>query len=141
MAKIPKNYYNIVRVKLSKINFMGFFYHIFGVIYYVIWSAIGLLVLVALFMLVGTKPLDTFSQLKGLKENISGVQSVVNQAGSIGDLVKNLQTGGIPNLSSLPKATQDCLKKEIGEKQLADLIAGKVKPSPDLIFKAMPCIK
>ncbi|MEK9158952.1 MAG: hypothetical protein AAB673_03035 [Patescibacteria group bacterium] len=120
---------------------MGFFYHIFGVIYYVIWSVIGLLVLAALFMVVGTKPLDAFSQLKSLKANLSGVQSVVNQAGSIGDVVKNIQTGGIPNLNSLPKATQDCLKKEIGEKNLNGIVAGTIKPTPDLIFKAMGCLK
>jgi len=120
---------------------MGFFYHIFGVIYYVVWSVIGILLLVAIFLLVGTKPLEAFSQLKNIKANLSGVQSVVNQAGSIGDVVKNIQTGGIPNLNSLPKATQDCLKKEIGEQNLNGIIAGTIKPSPDLIFKAMGCLK
>lgn len=120
---------------------MGFFYHIFGVIYYVVWSVIGILLLVAVFLLVGTKPFDTFSQFKNIKANLSGAQSIINQAGSIGDVVKNIQAGGIPNLNTLPKATQDCLKKEIGEQNLNGIIAGTIKPSPDLIFKAMGCLK
>ena len=50
-------------------------------------------------------------------------------------MVKNIQTGGIPNLNTLPKATQDCLKKEIGEQNLNGIIAGTIKPSPVWFLK------
>jgi hypothetical protein len=119
---------------------MSFIYHIFGIIFYVIWSIIGALILVGLILIFVFKP---WQAVAGGNFNLGAVGSLIGQAGGMGDLISQLQSGGgiKDSYNNLPKASQDCLRQEVGSQKVDDILAGKISPGSDVILKAAKCIK
>lgn len=126
---------------------MRFIYHLFGTLFFIVWTAIGLALIAGVLLLFSAKPWESLSGLMpGGKLDVSalgGVMKTMGQAGDIGDLVQKMSAGKDvkEEFISLPKEQQDCLYKELGEKTVNDALAGKIQPTPDLIFKGMKCMK
>lgn len=119
---------------------MGFIYHIFGIIFYVIWSIIGALILVGIILIFVFKPWQSVAG--GL--NFGSVGALLGGAGGgVGELIGQLQSGnGIKeSYNNLPKASQDCLRQEVGNQKVEDILAGKISPGSDVILKAVKCLK
>ncbi len=127
---------------------MRFFYHLFGALFFIVWTVLGLALIAGIFLLFNTKPWEALSGLMPSgKLDVSalggGLTKTMGQAGDIGDLVQKISSGKDINeeFKSLPKVQQDCLYKELGDKTVNDALAGKLQPTPDLVFKAMKCLK
>lgn len=118
---------------------MSFLYHIFGIIFYIIWSIIGAAILVVMVLLFMFKPWNAMSGGVGL----GSLTSMMGQVGGVGDLIKNIQNqGGIKeSYGNLPKTTQDCLKKQLGEQKLNDLLAGKTQLNSTVMMQAVQCLR
>ncbi|MBI5732098.1 MAG: hypothetical protein HY982_01935 [Candidatus Magasanikbacteria bacterium] len=123
---------------------MRFLFHLFGIIYFIIWTAIGVALLAGALLLIKVKPWQLVSGVVG-GSNLGAVGSLLGNTGNIADVVKKFQgdSGAAAGaFNSIPKAQQDCLVKELGSKTVNDALAGKkIEPTPDMILKAMKCIK
>lgn len=124
---------------------MRFFFHLFGTLFFIVWTVIGVAILAGVFLLVSAKPWQAVSGLvsgNGLG-SLGGLSAMVSNAGNLGDLVQKMSQGKDikEGFNSLPKAQQDCLYKELGSKTVSDALAGKIQPTPDLALKAMKCLK
>lgn len=119
---------------------MSFIYHIFGIIFYVIWSIIGALILVGVILIFVFKP---WQAVAGGNLNLGSVGSLFGQTGGVSDLIGKLQSGGgiKDSYNNMPKASQDCLRQEVGSQKVDDILAGKISPGPDVILKAAKCLK
>lgn len=122
---------------------MRFIFHLLGIIYFLIWILIGAALLVGAFALIKVKP---WQMVGGLINGggLGGLSSMVGNVGNVGDLLQKIQTknGNVPEIyNSLPKEQQACLKKEIGDKTVESALLGKLNLTPDLVLKAMKCVK
>jgi len=135
---------------------MRFIFHFLGIIYFIIWIVIGAALLAGFFVFVKVKP---WEMLKGFNlgvtsgltgnvgnlGNLSNVSGAFSSVGNIAGVVQKLQSnkGDLAGaFNSLPKSEQDCLRKELGDRLVNDALAGKkVEPTPDLVIKAMKCVK
>lgn len=124
---------------------MRFLYHLFGILFFIVWTVIGAAILIGVFLLVSAKPWQAVSGLMsgGGLGSLGGLSGLMGSAGNMGDLVQKMSSGKDikEGFNSLPKTQQDCLNKELGSKTINDALAGKLQPSPDLVFKAMKCLK
>lgn len=124
---------------------MRFLFHLFGTLFYVVWTVIGAAILVGVLLLVSAKPWQAISGIvsgSGLS-GLGGLSSIMGRTGNIGEVVQKMSSGKniSEGFSALPKTQQDCLSKELGGRTINDALAGKLQPTPDLIMKAMKCIK
>ncbi|KKR48333.1 MAG: hypothetical protein UT86_C0007G0012 [Candidatus Magasanikbacteria bacterium GW2011_GWC2_40_17] len=120
---------------------MRFIFHLLGIVYFVIWIVIGAILLFAMFTFLKVKP---WAMLGGTN-SLQNISNVFNQAGSVADVIQKIQANkgdvGVA-FNSLSKDQQDCLRKELGDKTVSDALSGvKINPTPDLILKAMKCVK
>lgn len=129
---------------------MRFIFHLLGILFFIIWIVIGAALLAGIFLLFSLKPWQALGPMMsgggglGNLGAISGIVGNLGNMGQMGELVKKLQSNGgdaAATFNSLPKTQQDCLTKKLGSKTISDAMAGKLQPSPDLIFKAMECLK
>ncbi len=123
---------------------MRFIFHLLGIIYFAIWIAIGAALLIGIFALVKAQPW----QMMGNLGNFNGVGSLMGafgSAGNVADVIQKIQSNKgdiVAAFGSLPKSQQDCLRKELGNKLVDDALAGKtIDPTPDLVLKAMKCVR
>lgn len=120
---------------------MRFIFHLLGIIYFLIWIVIGSALLIGALAVIKIKPW----QMLGQVGNWSQMMGVVNNIGSTADVMQKVQNNRgdvVSVLNSLPKSQQDCLRKEVGEKTVNEVLSGKkFDITPDLIFKAMKCLK
>lgn len=127
---------------------MRFIFHLLGILFFTIWIVIGAALLVGIFLVFQMKPWQAIGSMMGGSSGglgvISGIMGSLGNVGNVADVVKKLQSNGgdaAATFNSLPKTQQDCLTKKLGNKTISDAMAGKLQPSPDLIFKAMECLK
>ena len=121
---------------------MKFIYHIFGIICYIIWSVIGIAIIIGGYSFYKSQP-ALVSSLMGTK-NLTSVVSSISNAGNIGDLMQKIQSkkGDIAGAyNSLSKDQQTCLKTELGNDTITQALAGTLNFTPDLVLKASKCIK
>lgn len=123
---------------------MRFIFHLLGILFFLIWITIGAAILAGLVLLFILKPWQAFfpanvgatgSQSKGVVGSLMGSAMVSGLLPKFGS--KELDEG----FKSLSKGQQDCLNQELGAKTVNDALSGKVQPTPDLILKAMKCLK
>ncbi|MCX6779203.1 MAG: hypothetical protein NTU97_03155 [Candidatus Magasanikbacteria bacterium] len=119
---------------------MRFIFHLLGIIFFVIWIAIGGVALFGVLTLAKTQPWQMLSSI-----NLGGLTNTVGSVGNIADVVQKIQANkgdAAAAYNSLSTTQQDCLKKELGSQTITDVLAGKqIQPTPDLILKAMKCVK
>lgn len=127
---------------------MRFIFHLLGILFFTIWIVIGAALLVGLFFVFTMKPWQAIGgMIGGGSGGLGAISSMMGNLGNIGnvaEVVKKLQSNGgdaAATFNSLPKTQQDCLTKKLGSKTISEAMAGKLQPSPDLIFKAMECLK
>ncbi|MBI5230340.1 MAG: hypothetical protein HY981_03530 [Candidatus Magasanikbacteria bacterium] len=126
---------------------MKFIYHLFGTIFFVVWAGIGLVLLVSGFALAKAKPWQGIApmmsalssegfggKMSGLGgTQLSGIQEMMQKMGQFGT-VKGFY-------DSLKPAEKACLAKQLGEKNLADILANpQYKPTPDVVLKGVQCL-
>jgi hypothetical protein len=123
---------------------MRFIFHLLGILFFIIWIVIGAALLIGLLFVFQAKPWQMMGGNSGGFGAISGMMGNLSNVGNVAEVVKKLQSNGgdaAATFNSLPKKQQDCLIKKLGSKNISDAMAGKLQPSPDLIFKAMECLK
>ena len=129
---------------------MRFIFHLLGILFFLIWIVIGAALLAGIFLLFSLKPWQALSPMMnnggglGNLGAISGLMGNLGNVGKMGELAQKLQNNNgdiAATFNSLPKSQQDCLTKKLGSKTISEAVAGKLQPSPDLIFKAMECLK
>lgn len=129
---------------------MRFIFHLLGILFFTIWIVIGAALLAGIFLLFSLKPWQALGPMTGGDLGnlgmgaFGGMVGQLGNVGKMGELAQKLQSNGgdvAAVLNSLPKSQQDCLNKKLGAKTISDAMAGKLQPSPDLIFKAMECLK
>ncbi len=119
---------------------MRFLFHLLGIIYFLIWIVIGAALLVGIFTVAKLKPWT----MLGNVGNFGSTLGVLNSTGNIGDVLQKIQSkkGDIPAaFNSLSKDQQTCLKNEFGESTVNQALAGTLNFTPDLLLKAMKCVK
>lgn len=118
---------------------MSFLYHVFGIIFYIIWSVIGAAILAIIVLMLMFKPWNALSGGAGL----GSLTGMTGQVSGMGDVLKTIQNqGGVKDsYNNLPKKTQDCLKNQLGEKNLNDLLAGKTSLTPAVVMQAVTCLR
>ena len=119
---------------------MRFIFHVLGIIYFVIWIAIGAVLLYGVLVFSKTQPWQMLNT-----GNWNGLVSTVNNVGNVADVIQKIQANkgdASAAFNSLNTVQQDCLKKELGSQTISDVLAGKqIQPTPDLVLKAMKCVK
>ncbi len=126
---------------------MRFIFHLLGILFFLIWIVIGAAMLIGLLFLFKAKPWQALGTMIGGGGGLGAISGVMNNLGNVGnvaEVVKKLQSNGgdaVATFNSLPKKQQDCLIQKLGSKNISDAMAGKLQPSPDLVFKAMECLK
>jgi len=119
---------------------MRFIFHLLGIIFFIIWIAIGGVALFGVISLAKSQPWQMLSSI-----NLSGLTNTVSNVGNVADVVQKIQANkgdAAAAYNSLSTTQQDCLKKELGSKTITDILAGvKIDPTPDLVLKAMKCVK
>ncbi len=116
---------------------MRFIFHILGILFFLIWITIGAAIVVGLILLFTIKPWQ--ARAGG---NAGGVVSSLMGSNMLSGILPKLNPKDLSEgIKSLPKTQQDCLSKELGSKTIDDALAGKLQPTPDLILKAMKCLK
>ena len=127
---------------------MRFIFHLLGILFFIIWIVIGAALLIGLLFVFQAKPWQAIGSMMGGNSGglgaINGIMGNLGNVGNVADVVKKLQSNGgdaTATFNSLPKTQQDCLIKKLGSKTISDAMAGKLQPSPDLVFKAMECLK
>ena len=119
---------------------MRFIFHLLGIIYFAIWiTIVGALLCLGLFLLKA----QPWQALNGV--NLSGLKNTVGSIGNVADVIQKIQTNkgdASAAYNSLTSSQQDCLKKQLGTQTINDVLSGKkIEPTPDLILKAMGCVK
>lgn len=129
-------------------NHMRFIFHLLGILFFIIWIVIGVALIIGLFFVFQMKPWQALGPMMGGSSGglgaISGLVGNLGNVGNVAEVVKKLQSNGgdaAVTFNSLPKTQQDCLFKKLGSKTISEAMTGKLQPSPDLIFKAMECLK
>ena len=127
---------------------MRFIFHLLGILFFIIWIVIGAALLIGLLFVFQAKPWQALGpMIGGGLGNLGAISGIIGNLGNVGnvaDVVKKLQSNGgdaTATFNSLPKKQQDCLTQKLGSKTISDAMAGKLQPSPDLVFKAMECLK
>ncbi|MEK7189948.1 MAG: hypothetical protein AAB666_03125 [Patescibacteria group bacterium] len=121
---------------------MRFIFHLLGILFFLIWIVIGAAMLIGLLFVFKAKPWQALGAMTG--GNLGAISGMIGNVGNVAEVVKKLQSNGgdaTATFNSLPKTQQDCLTKKLGSKTISDAMAGKLQPSPDLVFKAMECLK
>lgn len=119
---------------------MKFLFHLLGIIYFTLWIAIGGVVLFLALTLIKVKPWQLLQSV-----NLTGVTNSLTSASNVADVIQKIQNnkeGVIAAYNSLNATQQDCLKKQLGSTTVDNVLAGKeVKPTSDMILKALTCVK
>lgn len=126
---------------------MKFIYHLFGTIFFIVWAVIGLVLLVSGFAIVKAKPWQGVAPMMsalsaggfgGMMSGLGGTQLGAMQ----GVMQKMGQFGTVKGFyDSLKPAEKTCLSKQLGEKNLQDILANpQYKPTPDMVLKGVQCL-
>ncbi|HPV70388.1 MAG TPA: hypothetical protein PKY08_00565 [Candidatus Magasanikbacteria bacterium] len=119
---------------------MKFIFHVLGTIFFALWIAIGAVVLFLALSLIKVKPWQLLSSV-----NLSGVTANISSAGNVAEVIQKIQNnkeGVVAAYNSLNTTQQDCLKKQLGETIINNVLSGKeVKPTSDMILKSLICVK
>ena len=126
---------------------MKFVYHLFGTIFFVVWALIGLVLLVSGFSLVKSKSLQGIAPMIGAfgSGGFGGMMGGLGgtQLGGMQDVMKKMgQFGTVKGFyDSLKPAEQTCLSKQLGEKNLQEILGNpQYKPTPDMVLKGVQCL-
>ncbi len=126
---------------------MKFIYHLFGSIFFIIWSLIGLALIMSGFALFQSKPWQNIAPMMSVL-NSGGLNGFVTGGGAtqisaMQDMMKKMgQFGTVKSFyDSLNPAEQVCLKKQMGEQNISAILANpQYKPTPDMILKGVQCL-
>ena len=126
---------------------MKFVYRLFGTIFFAVWAGIGLVLLVSGFAIVKAKPWQGISPMASVlsTSGFGGMMSGLGgtQLGAMQEVMKKMgQFGTVKGFyDSLKPAEQTCLTKQLGEKNLQDILVNpQYKPTPDVVLKGVQCL-
>ncbi len=125
---------------------MKFIFHLFGTIFFVIWILIGLVLIVGGFTLVKSEPWKGIAPIMSAfgASGIGGLNGLGGaQFGAMQEVMKKMsQFGTVKGFyDSLKPAEQDCLKKQLGEKSVQEMIGNpQYKPTPEVALKGIQCL-
>lgn len=126
---------------------MKFIYHLFGTIFFVVWAIIGLVLLVSGFALAKSKPWQGVAPMMSVlgAGGFGGMMSGLGgtQLGAMQEIMQKMgQFGTVKGFyDSLKPAEQTCLTKQLGEKNLKEILANpQYKPTPDMVLKGVQCL-
>lgn len=126
---------------------MKFLYHLLGIIFFSVWALIGLVVIVSGFTIAKAKPWEGIAPMMGIfgSGGLGGMMSGLGgtQLGAMQDVMKKMSQFGTVKAfyDSLKPSEQDCLKKQLGEKNVQDMISNsQYKPTPEVVLKGVQCL-
>jgi hypothetical protein len=116
-----------------------FIFHILGIVFFLIWIAIGGVVLVGILKF---NPLRVIGQISGgVAPNLgSGASGLLQGLGVLEGFNKLSANSAKGLYESLPPEKQACVKKAWGEATLAAVLANQTSLSSDLISKVIGCL-
>lgn len=128
---------------------MKFIYHLFGTIFFIVWTLIGLVLVAGGFAILQNKPWQNVAPLMGILNAAQGSGSgLLNglssaQFGGAQTMMNKMsQFGTVKGFyDSLKPAEQTCLRKQIGSQALDAILANpQYKPTPDMVLKGVQCL-